>query len=103
MKVSLCSTPMGSVGISELPPSVTTVWTSGNFFSAFSTMVCVAMADSSEMPGSLVVVTVSAPSSRRGRNSAPRFEPIASALPSIMVATRIVMAGWRIVLASTGA
>jgi hypothetical protein len=42
--VSLCSTPIGSVGISELPPSETTVSTSGNFLSVFSTMIWVAMA-----------------------------------------------------------
>ena len=71
MKLSLCSTPIGSVGISELPDRLTTVFTSGKRSSVFSTSVVVSTAVERPMLGSLVMVTASAPSSRRGMNSAP--------------------------------
>ena len=45
------------------------------------------------MPGSLVVVTVSAPSSSLGRNSVPRLEPTRMAATSSTTAAPMVMPG----------
>jgi hypothetical protein len=103
MKVSLCSTPIGSVGISELPPSVTAVFTSGNFRRVCSIMVCVFTALDRPMLGSLVVVTVKAPSSRRGMNSAPSLEATMPLPRRRSTASPSVHAGCRIERINIGA
>ncbi|MET3785104.1 hypothetical protein ABIC24_002731 [Methylobacterium radiotolerans] len=71
MKLSVDSTPIGSVGISALPVSETTRFTSGNDFSTRSMRVTVASEAERSMPGNFSEVTTIEPSESFGRNSPP--------------------------------
>ena len=75
MKISVSSTPMGSVATSAVPALLhTCLISSGNAFkSTFSTMVLVATDSSRLVPASRTVPNAIAPSESLGINSAPRF------------------------------
>ncbi len=71
MKLSVDSTPMGSVGISALPVSETTLCTSGKLFSAVSIRFTTLRLASRLIPGNFSDVTTIEPSDSFGRNSPP--------------------------------
>ncbi len=71
MKLSVSFTPIGSVGMADVPVLLTTERTSGKRRRICSCFVTEARTVSSEAEGSRVVVTASAPSSSWGMNSPP--------------------------------